>query len=369
MEMSRRQKIFTLDDVFLPPSKSEKRSAEYTHEGVLGDDVDRYYLRRKRFVAYDKYLPQMRRPRHRALFQTPEKLLLGETSGGYYDREGLFANHSVQVVVLWKALEQAGALEERGIQAVLRESRQIAKATNGLASIAELFDLRYLLGIINSRFIRRYIASNRLEGTREGRIYPDVWKRLPIKIASAERQQQVAQKVEAIQAQYRQLLALPTPITLSENPEIRFRDPQGYLAQAILRYRGDVYTTIAAKPTLRDGRLTLRRQPLTYLESTEPSLLRYLELYLTEISPGLEGCNWYDARRRIQVPATLEAVQAFMADVDASAAQAKHIRTIINTISKEIETLIESIYQEAADAQMMDSIAGKQLQEPGGSLF
>ena len=85
-------------------------------EGVLGDDVDRYYLRRKRYVAYEKFRPQMRGPRHIALFHTPEKLLLGETSGGYYDRSGLFANHSVQVVVSWKALEQAGALEEKGIQ-------------------------------------------------------------------------------------------------------------------------------------------------------------------------------------------------------------------------------------------------------------
>jgi type I restriction enzyme M protein len=40
-----------------------------------------------------------------------------------------------------------------------------------------------------------------------GRIYPDVWKRLPIKVASTERQQQVATLVEEIQAQYKQLRA------------------------------------------------------------------------------------------------------------------------------------------------------------------
>lgn len=79
----KRQKIFTLDDVFLPPARDAKRPAEYTDDGVLGDDVDSYFLRRKRFVAYEKYKPQMRRPRHRALFRTTEKLLLGETSGGY----------------------------------------------------------------------------------------------------------------------------------------------------------------------------------------------------------------------------------------------------------------------------------------------
>ena len=40
------------------------------------------------------------------------------------------------------------------------------------------------------------------KGTREGRVYPDIWKRLPIKIASTERQQQIARLVDAVQVQY-----------------------------------------------------------------------------------------------------------------------------------------------------------------------
>jgi type I restriction-modification system DNA methylase subunit len=201
----KRQKRYTLNDVFLPPSLGEVRPSEYTDDGVLGDDVDRYYLRRKRFVAYEKFRPYMRGPRHVALFRTTEKLLLGETSGGYYDREGLFANHSVQVVVSWKALEEAGAIEEKGIRRVLRKSLQIAGISADLASISDRFDLRYVLGIVNSRFMRAYITSNMHEGTRKGRIYPDVWKRLPIKVASLERQQQIAGLVEVVQEGYRQV--------------------------------------------------------------------------------------------------------------------------------------------------------------------
>ncbi len=201
----KRQKRFTLDDVFLPTSMGEVRSSEYTDDGVVGDDVDRYYLRRKRYVAYEKFGPLMRGPRHIALFRTPEKLLLGETSGGYYDRDGLFANHSVQVVVSWKALEMAGALEERGIRRVLRKSQQIAGVNNDLPTLSEQFDLRYILGIINSRFMRAYLISNMHEGTRKNRIYPDVWKHLPIKIATPERQKEIATLVDAAQEGYRQL--------------------------------------------------------------------------------------------------------------------------------------------------------------------
>jgi len=203
----KRQKRFTLDDVFLPGTVGATLPTEFTDEGVLGNDVEYYHLSRKHYVAYEKYRPHMRGPRHIALFRTTEKLLLGETSGGYYDREGLFANHSVQVVVLWKDLERAGAIDEKGISAVLRKSRQISGMDGSLARVADLFDLRYLLGIINSHFMRQYIVSNMHEGTRAGRIYPNVWKRLPIKITSIERQQQIATLVDAVQERYLQLAA------------------------------------------------------------------------------------------------------------------------------------------------------------------
>jgi len=352
----KREKLFTLDDVFLPPSPGQQRPPDYTDDGVVGNDIDRYFLRRKRYVAYEKFKPRMRRPRHLALFKTPEKLLLGETSGGIYDRTGLFANHSVQVVVSWKALQEAGALEEAGIKGVYRESSEIAGSSNGLANISALFDLRYLLGIINSRFIRAFLAANRLEGTREGRIYPDVWKRLPIKIASAERQQAIAAQVEAIQAQYAQLGTLPTPAVLAADPAMRYRDPQGYLAQAILRYSGDIQTTIADKLLLEEGRLILRRQPLAYLESSEPALLRYLALYLSEINPRLQGWTWAEARTRIQVPATITAVKAFMAEIDRLAEERQRIQTRIDRLSEEIELLIAAAYREPADAQMLEII-------------
>ncbi|HLX55515.1 MAG TPA: N-6 DNA methylase [Ktedonobacteraceae bacterium] len=197
-----RHKRFTLSDVFVLPTGVNQHPGGYANDGVVGDDVDYYYLRRKRFVAYERYQPYMRGPRHVALFRAPEKLLLGETSGGYYDTDGLFANHSVQLVVPWHVLELTGVLQETGIQRVLRKSQHISGTTD-LPRIAEQFDLRYVLAIINSRFMRNYIAANMHEGTRKGRIYPDVWKRLPIKVVSLEQQREIAQLVEAVQDEYK----------------------------------------------------------------------------------------------------------------------------------------------------------------------
>lgn len=364
----KRQKRFTLNDVFLPPSETA-RPIDYVDDGVLGDDIDRYYLRRKRFVAYEKYRPQMRGPRHIALFRTPEKLLLGETSGGYYDRSGLFANHSVQVVVPWKALEQAGAMGEKGIQTVWRKSQQLAGKTTNFISLSELFDLRYLLGIINSRFMRQYIASNLHEGTRQGRIYPDIRKRLPIKIASAEKQQSIARLVDTIQMAYQQLGALPTPRSLAANPSFHYRDIQGYLAQGTLQFTGDIQSHISEKPFLRDGRLTLSRQPFAFLESSSPELLRYLEIYLTQLHTEFRGWTWADARKRIQAPAPLSSIQIFIAEVDNIAIESQRIKTMINYTSAGIEALVEKVYAEPADAELLNSIDIQLSGPKNGELF
>jgi N-6 DNA Methylase len=202
-----RHKRFTLYDVFVLPSHENEQPAGFPDYGVLGDDVDNYHLRRKRYVAYERCRPFMRGPRHVALFRTPAKLLLGETSGGYFDTAGLFANHSVQVVVPWHALAQSGALLETGISRVLRKSQQITGTTE-LTQISQQFDLRYILAIINSRFIRNYLAANMHRGTRKGRIYPDIWKRLPIKIVPFERQKEIALLVEAVQDEYKNLARL-----------------------------------------------------------------------------------------------------------------------------------------------------------------
>jgi N-6 DNA Methylase len=199
-----RHKRFTLYDVFALPSYENERPAGFPDDGVLGNDVDNYYLRRKRYVAYERYQPFMRGPRHVALFRAPEKLLLGETSGGYYDTEELFTNHSVLIAVSWHTLAQSGVLQEPGISRVWRKSQQISEKTE-LAQISRQFDLRYILAIINSRFIRGYLAANMHQGTRKGRIYPDIWKRLPIKIVPLERQMEIALLVEAVQDEYKNL--------------------------------------------------------------------------------------------------------------------------------------------------------------------
>lgn len=216
--------------------------------------------------------------------------------------------------------------------------------------------------------MRRYLIANKLEGTREGRIYPDVWKRLPIKIASTEHQQHVAALVDEIQARYLQLSSLPTPQHIAGSPSTVYRDIQGYLVRQDIRFVGDIQSTIAEKLLLRDGKLILHRQPLAYLEATDPAILRYIELYLTQLHPELQGYSWAEARKRIQIPATIGVLHTVMDAIDAITAQKAQIHATISDLLTQIESLIEAIYQEVADEEKLAIIDKQREQHNGNGL-
>lgn len=114
----------------------------------------------------------------------------------------------------------------------------------------------------------------------------------------------------------------------------------------------------------------LRRQPFTYLEAPNaPELLRYLELYLTQLHPELQGHTWAEARRRIQIPPTLEAVRRFLASIDALLAQEQEIRKTIEMLLQQIEVQVATAYQEAPDKDKMHVITRASSKDVSGDLF
>ena len=141
------------------------------------------------------------------------------------------------------------------------------------------------------------------------------------------------------------------------------------IAFCMKQFSGNIESTIAEKPVLRDRRLILRRQPLTYLESTDPELLRYLELYLTQLHPEYRGLSWTEARKRIEAPATLEALHTFMTSIDNLNAEKQQIRTTINSLLWQIEDLVVLTYRDPADGNMMESISARMTHGTDRELF
>ncbi|MEI7645701.1 MAG: N-6 DNA methylase [Chloroflexales bacterium] len=355
----KRIKAFGIDDSFrvslhgIPSADA----ARFTDHGVLGAEVQSYHLTRKRYVAYDYMRHKLYRKRIPELFRTPQKLLLGETSGGYYDTEQLFANHSVQVVVPWHAL----TVDEPGIKKVRKNSMAVS-GYRDLDTIAPMFDLRYVLAVINSDYMRRYLLANRAEGTRAGRIYPDVWKQMPVKVVDTTRQAAIGTLVDEIQA-------LQTALQDKQHERDVFiawqRDDK--LTGKLIDYTiSGMLTVIGALSQTRKRHYTRSGQKVVLFEQTgievgNPAaipLLDYFCWYCNIAHEEMRGYPWEIMRDDILLPGNLTDIITFMTEVAAVRQDRANAAAAIVAKQAEIEREVVDAYTHGCADLLWQTIQG-----------
>jgi hypothetical protein len=298
----------------------------------------------------------MRRSRIPQLFRTPKKLLLGETSGGYYDTKQLFANHSVQVVVPWSALS---GVEEAGVRKVRRNSEALAASTS-LETIANAFDLRYILAIINSDYMRSYLWTNKMRGTRAKRIYPDVWKEMPVKVVSAATQAIIAALVDDMQTMYATLSTMQTEQDVYQSWQQQGRIT-GYVKDHLAM--GRIVPLGALDKTRKNPYVVTGDQVLLYgttgIQVTDPAnrpLLDYFCWYCNEVASHLRGYPWEQLRQQIPIPGTVEQVSALLADVEATRQARVSQEEAIKAKREEIEQAVRTAYESGCDEELWTQI-------------
>jgi len=326
---------FALDDSFRHTldGLDPVQVAAFADRGVVGEQVVAYGLRGLRFVAYDRDKGSMRRPRLESLFRTPEKLLLGETSGGYHDTAGLFANHSVQVLVPWHAL----TLIERGMVKVHRETQRLS-GLDDLAAVSRLFDLRYVLAILNSALMREHLHANRVKGTRPERIYPDVWKSAPIKIASPQVQAAIATKVDTAQDLLRRWREAPQAAVVLDR-WCREGRLMGKLRDYVLW-----------------GVVTLEGSAARPCGPTGEQALRAFGLARAALAPELASRPPAEAADRLLLPPSIEEIALLCDQVDAAEAARARLRAEADASIVEIEEAVRAVYTAPGDPSLLATV-------------
>jgi SAM-dependent methyltransferase len=355
----KRDLAFDLDDSFrlstdsLPPADA----AHFTDRGVLGAEVQAYYLTRRRYVAYDHMKGRMRRPRIPELFRTPQKLFLGETSGGYYDTNQLFANHSVQVVVPWHKL----ILEERGVKKVRKNSMALSGYSD-LDTIAQVFDLRYVLAVINSDYMRRYLLANQAQGTREGRIYPDVWKLMPVKVIDTTRQAAIGTLVDEIQNLQRTLQGKRRERDVFDAWQRdgkltgKFTD---HTISGTLSTFGSPTQTRKARYVREGQRVNLYDQ--TGIEVTDPAatpLLDYFCWYCNVVHEGIRGYPWDTMSDEIPVAVNFSDIAVFLDEVATVRQDRANAEAAVVAKKAEIEQAVVEAYDHGCADSLWQTIQG-----------
>ncbi|EDY85256.1 hypothetical protein VDG1235_4891 [Verrucomicrobiia bacterium DG1235] len=140
------------------------------------------------------------RPTFEELFEVPQKLVAARVAGGnnraYYDDRQIFHNHTLISFVPWHFLSGVRNNSLKKTTRYISEKvRPDLPKREELEFTSERFEVKYLLGVMNSNFAGNLLRANRRSNTD---FYPDDWKKLQIPDVSVEQQRPIVNIVNLV---------------------------------------------------------------------------------------------------------------------------------------------------------------------------
>jgi type I restriction-modification system DNA methylase subunit len=170
------------------PKKSQIHCKPYVENKFIRE----FCILSHQYLEYDtnRVPSKVSRPTFPELY-TNEKILVGKMGGrAVYDDQGMFCNDSLMIVIPYHKLS---SVENR----VLRR-KAVEKALIQGSRISRGYDLRYLLGILNSSHATRFF--NRIRSHRlKNYVNPNELKQLPIFQASQKEQEEIISLVKRLE--------------------------------------------------------------------------------------------------------------------------------------------------------------------------
>jgi hypothetical protein len=334
----KRQKLFVKDDLV-----AQTKSATHKKPYVEGEDIDWLGIHRFSYLEWgtQRVPSQLRRTRFPELFENP-KIIMGETSGVYYDATGEFINnHSVRNFVPYhffikdKTLKRiartmAREISDEEVEAevnplpsnfeYLSQSQRAELLIKARAEQSPHYDLGYLTALLNCRWLRHYMMTYVKRGSRR-RFYPDDLKKWPIAPAPANTQAEIAYAVQAI-------MAAKKDIQEWQQHGHRFTEegvvlhigrlldiwhiPTGDLLTAAAFVTPHLHGSLTRNIEMEGNQVVFRKSPRSWLESEETAVTHYLYRYLTAHLDELYHLTPQQLSRAIRIPKTAKGVAAFM---------------------------------------------------------
>jgi methylase of polypeptide subunit release factors len=181
--------LFARDDLV-----SSTKDKIHCQEYVEAKNIAAYHIAQVRYIEYNtqRVPDKLRRPTFRELY-VGTKILQGGMTGGTIDETGIVCNHSITVIKRFCDLQ---GVDNKSIKSSISKNNK-NKTRNQLEKLSENYDLRFLLGIINSQYAKTYMNNFR-RSTIKDSFYPDDFRNLPIPTISLENQKPLIQLVDQI---------------------------------------------------------------------------------------------------------------------------------------------------------------------------
>ena len=175
---------------------SNTKDKIHCREYIEAKDVGKFIINRVRYLEYDteRVPDKVRRPTFRELYNSPKLVMncLGTINSTLDLNTHFLHNHSIYCGILWKDLSK---VDNKSISSSIKKFSTMPRAD--MEILSEKVDLRYLLGVMNSKY-----ASVLLTNLRGGdyHIYPEHIRNIPIPTANSFQQQSIIKLVDAILA-------------------------------------------------------------------------------------------------------------------------------------------------------------------------
>lgn len=173
---------------------SESQDEIHCKNYIEGKDLERFCIKRIRYLEYGtKRSPgELRRPTFDELYTSPKLLInaLGEMKASVDLGTNYYCEQQVRMALLWKDLEN---VSNKSITSSIKKFSTLTR--DEMERLSRSVDIRYLLGIINSKY-----ASVLLSNIRGGdyHIVPEHIRNIPIPSASGEQQRPIIDLVNSI---------------------------------------------------------------------------------------------------------------------------------------------------------------------------
>lgn len=199
---------FVKDDLI-----SDTKDKTHPRAYIEAKDVEKYRTKRIRYFEYDteRSPAKLSRPTFREFYELPKIILnrLGN-SIAHIDFGGEYIhNHSLVGCVLWKDLKQ---VDNKSITTSIKKFSKLSRSE--MEELSETVDIRYLLGILNSKYAQVLIDNQRGD---DYHIYPEQQRNIPIPPATPAKQKPIIALVDKILAAKK---ADPQADTSKEEAEI-----------------------------------------------------------------------------------------------------------------------------------------------------
>ena len=154
---------------------SDKKSDIHIKKYTEGKFLNRYFINKSLWVEWNTYrCPKLLvRPTFPELYE-PEKILLGrQTKVATIDKERHIVDNTIIICTQYIKLK---GIENRNLN---KYFSNIKISRNELEEFSQSFNLKFILGVINSRLIKYYIkilTQNSID------MFPDDWKKIPIPV-------------------------------------------------------------------------------------------------------------------------------------------------------------------------------------------